>query len=163
MARRFAFPAFFSDLAPGEVKRDVLVETCQYIRGFISQSVGEGAVFMARGCVVELAAALVDPTLRTAERQLFSKTEEIGPVTSAVKELLALGEVGTGVSRSILVPLLATLLAESKEGEASAADMQRAIDAGGPGSIGALTSACPRAADICSKFAGQVPGFSFRM
>ena len=24
------------------------------------------AVFMARGCVVELAAALVDPTLRTA-------------------------------------------------------------------------------------------------
>ncbi|CAE7832121.1 TARBP1 [Symbiodinium sp. CCMP2592] len=182
VARRVAYPAFFGDLAPGDKKRDVLVETCQYIRGFISQSVGEGAVFMARGCVVELAAALVDPTLRRAERQLFSKTEEIGPVTSAVKELLALGEVGTGVSRSIAVPVLATLLAESKEageeGEASAADMLTtlllhseytikdgalchsaapcagAIDAGGPGSIGALTSACPRAEDICSKFAG---------
>ncbi|CAE7262008.1 TARBP1 [Symbiodinium natans] len=183
VARRVAYPVFFQeDALPGEVQRDALAETCQYLRGFISQSVGEGAVFMARGCIIELAAALLDPTLRAAEVRLFPEGEKVGPVTAAVRELLALGETGTGVSRSIAVPLLATLLGDSQDagdaGVASAADMLTAlllhseytikdgalchsaapcagaIDESGPGSQGALASISPGAEAICSKFGG---------
>ena len=56
---------------------------------------------MPRGCLLELAAALCALPRGT---------------TKAISELLALGEVGTGVSRAIAVPLLASLLkAESAE------------------------------------------------
>lgn len=50
---------------------------------------------MPRSCLLELAAALCALPRGT---------------TQAITELLALGEVGTGVSRAITVPLLATLL-----------------------------------------------------
>ncbi|CAJ1348141.1 unnamed protein product [Effrenium voratum] len=175
VARRL-YPLYFAE-ADGE-KQDMLERLCRSIRGFISQSVGDGAVYMARGCLLELAAALCD--LRQAEVRLKSSS-----VTQAVRELLALGELGTGVSRAVVTPLLSTLLAEATAPDCedgarqSAADLTLtsllvhseytikdgalchsaklcagALDPSGPAGAAALHGAVDGAEKLCEKFGG---------
>eukprot|EP00434_Breviolum_minutum_P041127 symbB.v1.2.036582.t1/scaffold5198.1/size29900/2 len=178
VARRLAYPAYFQPCVPSDQQQETLESLCRCIRGFISQSIGDSAVFMSRGCLLELAAALCDPQLRAAEQRLGASA-----VTASVKELLSLGEVGTGVSRSVTVPLLATLVAEAALPDfqmssiASSADMLTtllmhseytikdgalchsslpcagALDPEGPGGPSALSSAVPQEA-LPKKFGG---------
>eukprot|EP00913_Durusdinium_trenchii_P001223 g1126.t1 len=129
VARRLAYPAYFQSKAIlGEKQEEMLQNLCRCIRGFISQSIGDSAIVMSRGCMLELCGALCDPELRAAEQRLHSRA-----LTSSVAELLALGEVGTGVSRSLTVPLLSMLFAETS-----------------------LPEAClkPHAEALCAKFGG---------
>eukprot|EP00931_Biecheleriopsis_adriatica_P117177 TRINITY_DN92713_c0_g1_i1.p1 TRINITY_DN92713_c0_g1~~TRINITY_DN92713_c0_g1_i1.p1 ORF type:complete len:1761 (+),score=363.55 TRINITY_DN92713_c0_g1_i1:591-5285(+) len=186
VARRVAFPVFFGEgeSFPREKQQETLSMLCKGLSGSISQSVGEGSVFMPRGCLLELAAALCHPLLRAAELRLFSG--ETGPLTAAVKNLLALGENGTSVSRCVAVPLLTCLIAEhgrdggvrSTDAVSSAAELLTLllthseytvkdgafvhtvlpcagfIDADSPGGPAALDAACPSARKLCDKFTG---------
>lgn len=192
VARHIAYPAFFgmdgmSARHTAEEQREALLTLCKGLRGSISQSVGDGSVFMPRGCMLELAAALCDPVLRTAELRLFAG-EMPGPLSTAVKELLNLGELGTNVSRTVAVPLLATLLAEQQSPSANNSDVTSsaselltsllihseyviqdgalshslypcsgALDTSGPGGASALDSVSVNAEQVCGKFNGT-PG-----
>eukprot|EP00933_Yihiella_yeosuensis_P032428 TRINITY_DN26021_c0_g1_i1.p1 TRINITY_DN26021_c0_g1~~TRINITY_DN26021_c0_g1_i1.p1 ORF type:complete len:862 (+),score=161.15 TRINITY_DN26021_c0_g1_i1:71-2587(+) len=118
VVRRVAYPVFFSSAASAssvreEEQREALETLCSGLRGSIAQGCGEGSVFLPRGCMLELASALCDPLLRSAERHLYTQAEsKPGPVTVAVRELLSLGEVAVSVSRSVAVPLLTALMKE---------------------------------------------------
>ncbi|CAL1149002.1 unnamed protein product [Cladocopium goreaui] len=179
VARRLAYPAYFQPNVPSDKQEETLQQLCRCIRGFISQSIGDSAVYMSRGCMLELAAALCDPQLRAAEQRLGASA-----LTASVRELLALGEVGTGVSRSVTVPLLATLLAETVSPDcqasslASSADLLTALlmhseytikdgalchstmpcagalDPHGPGASAALSSTVPDGETLSKKFGG---------
>ncbi|CAK9022859.1 unnamed protein product [Durusdinium trenchii] len=180
VARRLAYPAYFQSKAIlGEKQEEMLQNLCRCIRGFISQSIGDSAIVMSRGCMLELCGALCDPELRAAEQRLHSRA-----LTSSVAELLALGEVGTGVSRSLTVPLLSMLFAETslpdgaEESVASAADLLTALvmhseytikdgafchstlpctgalDDDGPGGQATLAATVPDAEALCAKFGG---------
>ncbi|CAE8700061.1 unnamed protein product [Polarella glacialis] len=188
VARHIAFPVFFVESQDGagasqEEQRQGLHSVCRALQGSIVQGVGEGSVFLPRGCMLELGSALCDPVLRAAELRLFASQETAGPLTSAVHELLSLGEVALNISRSVAVPLLATLLAEGATrdpvGAASSAEIFTSlllhsdmtvrdgalchsigpcvgvVDVAGPGGKPALAAAVgPKAPELCQKFAG---------
>eukprot|EP00927_Polykrikos_kofoidii_P035060 TRINITY_DN29636_c0_g1_i1.p1 TRINITY_DN29636_c0_g1~~TRINITY_DN29636_c0_g1_i1.p1 ORF type:complete len:1823 (+),score=281.29 TRINITY_DN29636_c0_g1_i1:83-5470(+) len=117
VARRVIYPILFAEDVSLDEQRTTLQVICDGLSSLIATSVGSNTPYIARGCLIELAAALCDPRLFEVEGRLLADeaTSEhgaragVGPLSRAMTSLLSLGEACVGVTRAVVVPLLVAI------------------------------------------------------